>query len=198
MVYLTETTMTTSAAPRWAQRLLASLDASDQRATDLARPLSVAQLNWRADQSTWSIGQCLDHLRVANEVYGPPITSALHGTGTGPVDEITPGWFGRWFIRTVIEPSPKTLKNQKAPAKIVPVAKVDATILDQFLKSNLKTRELIARARSFDVNRVRFKNPFVFWIRFTVGTGLEILARHEDRHLLQAERIRAHANFPTR
>jgi len=184
-----------SATPDWAQRLLASLASSDQRAATLARPLSVAQLNWRADQSTWSVGQCLDHLRVANKVYGAAIGSALTGTGTGPVNEITPGWFGRYFIRTVIEPSPNTRK-QKAPAKIVPIATVDATILDQFLHSNEQTRQLIARAQSFDVNRLRFKNPFVSWIRFTVGTGLEIIATHEERHLLQAERIRAHANFP--
>src|SRR2546430_4319296 len=39
--------------------------------------------------------------------------------------------------------------------------------------------------------RSRFKNPFVRIIRFTVGTGLEVLWRHERRHLLQAERIRA-------
>jgi hypothetical protein len=184
-----------SATPDWAQRLLASLASSDQRAATLARPLSVAQLNWRADQSTWSVGQCLDHLRAANDVYGAAIGSALTGTGSGPVNEITPGWFGRYFIRTVIEPSPNTRK-QKAPAKIVPIATVDATILDQFLHSNEQTRQLIARAQSFDVNRLRFKNPFVAWIRFTVGTGLEIIAKHEERHLLQAERIRAHANFP--
>ena len=28
-------------------------------------------------------------------------------------------------------------------------------------------------------------------------SGLEIIAKHEQRHLLQAERIRAHAGFPT-
>jgi hypothetical protein len=33
-------------------------------------------------------------------------------------------------------------------------------------------------------------------IRFTVGTGLEILTRHENRHLLQAERVRANPAFP--
>lgn len=181
--------------PTWAKRLLASLDESDRRATALASHLSVNQLNWCADSSSWSIGQCLDHLRVANEVYGSAIASALNGDGGGPVDEITPGWFGRWFIRTVIEPSPKTRKG-KAPAKIVPIATVDATILDQFLRSNQQTRDLIVRVQSVDVNGIRFKNPFVSWIRFTVGTGLEIITRHEHRHLLQAERIRAHSNFP--
>jgi hypothetical protein len=188
--------MTTIAAPVWAQRLLASLSSSDQRATALARPLSVAQLNWRADPSTWSVGQCLDHLRATNEVYGAAIASALPAHGNGrSVEEITPGWFGRYFIRTVIEPSPKTRK-QKAPSKIVPITTVDAAVLDRFLRSNQQTRDLIARAQSFDVNRLRFKNPFVSWIHFTVGTGLEIIAKHEVRHLLQAERIRAHAGFP--
>jgi hypothetical protein len=49
------------------------------------------------------------------------------------------------------------------------------------------------------VNRVRFRNPFIAVIRFTIGTGLEIIARHEDRHLLQAERIRdsGRAHHPT-
>ena len=173
----------------------ASLDASDARARELAAGLTVEQLNWRADQSSWSIGQCLDHLRVANEVYGRAIASALSGTPGGPVDQITPGWFGRWFIGTVIEPSARTQKR-KAPKTIVPIATVDATILDQFLQSNQDTRRLIDRAQPFDVNRVRFVNPFVSWIRFTVGTGLEIITKHEDRHLLQAERVRQQPGFP--
>ena len=155
----------------------------------------MAQLNWRADPSTWSIGQCLDHLRMSTVVYAPAIEAALTRPPTGPVDEITPGWFGRWFIRTQIAPSPKTARG-KAPKKVVPIATADATILDQFLTSNQSARRLIDRAQPYDVNRVRFVNPFIFVIRFTVGTGLEILTQHEDRHLLQAERIRSHPGFP--
>jgi hypothetical protein len=45
---------------------------------------------------------------------------------------------------------------------------------------------------------VWFRNPFVPLIRFTVGTGLEILSKHERRHLLQAERIRESPNVPER
>jgi hypothetical protein len=185
----------TTPTPRWSQRLLASLDASDARATALASGLSVAQLNWRADLATWSVGQCLDHLRVTNEVYGRAISSSLTAAPTGPVDDITPGWFGRWFIRTAIDPDTQKRKG-KAPKKIVPIATVDATILDRFLRSNQDTRGLIGRAHPFDVNRVRFVNPFISWIRFTVGTGFEIITKHEVRHLLQAERIRQHPDFP--
>jgi hypothetical protein len=184
------------ATPRWKPRLLTALDAADQRARAMAGTLTVAQLNWRADQASWSIGQCLDHLRATNEVYVKAMEPALKGSPSGSVDEITPGWFGRYFLRTVIEPSPKSIKA-KAPAKIVPATTVDATVLDQFLASNNIARRFIDKAAAYDVNRVRFPNPFVSLIRFTIGTGLEILTKHEERHLLQAERVRADTNFPS-
>jgi hypothetical protein len=175
--------------PAWCPRLLAELRAADARATALAKPLTAVQLNWRPSPVEWSIGQCLDHLLVVNRVYLPPIADALQRAPRAVVDEITPGWFGRWFIRTYIAPSPAGRKA-KAPAKITPVSEVDASILDRFLVSNEETRRLIERASEYDVNRTRFKNPFGP-IRFTIGTGLEIISKHQDRHLGQAERIRA-------
>jgi hypothetical protein len=33
-------------------------------------------------------------------------------------------------------------------------------------------------------------------VRFTVGTGLQIIARHNHRHLLQAERVIDLPDFP--
>jgi hypothetical protein len=50
----------------------------------------------------------------------------------------------------------------------------------------------------YDVNRIRFRNPFIPVLRFTVGTGLEILSNHQRRHLLQAERVRESLEFPGR
>jgi DinB superfamily len=181
--------------PPWPARLIAELDASDARASAIARGLTVDQLNWRRDPTEWSVGQCLDHLRAASEEYIPPITAALSGRPTAIVQEITPGWFARWFIRAYIEPSPTTRKA-RAPGKIVPVAQVDATILERFLAANQALSAVIERASRLDVNRIRFKNPFVDPVRFTVGAGFEILSRHQRRHLLQAERIRNAPEFP--
>ncbi|HET9272208.1 MAG TPA: DinB family protein [Vicinamibacterales bacterium] len=175
--------------PPWATRLLSEIDAADARATALARSLTPDQLNWKPSPGEWSIGQCLDHLCVANEVYVAAVASGLGDRHRTPVDEITPGWFGRWFIRTAIEPSAQSRKG-KAPRKIVPASNVDGTILDRFLRTNVKARAFIRRAAQYDVNRVRFRNPFVPIIFFTAGTGLEILVRHQRRHLLQAERVR--------
>ena len=184
-----------STLPAWSGQVIDELNAADRRAIDVARPLSPEQLNWKPAADSWSVGQCLDHLLVANDVYLPPIAEALENRRPAPVDAITPGWFGRWFIRSYIEPSPQTSKG-RAPRKIAPASQVDPSVLERFLQSNDVARDLVRRAGAYDVNRIRFRNPFVPVLRFTVGTGLEIVWRHQRRHLLQAERVKQSPEFP--
>ena len=181
------------AMPSWSTRLVNELTASDERARALAASLTVAQLNWQPSPSEWSIGQCLEHLALSTELYLPALADAVAQAPRGETVEITPGAPSRWFIRTFIAPS---TTKAKAPGKIAPGSNVDAAILNRYLAAHRAARELIAQASSCDVNRVRFKNPFVPLLRFTVGTGLEIISKHAMRHLLQAERVKARPDFP--
>jgi hypothetical protein len=184
-----------AASPAWSLRLLAELDESDRHATALAKGLTARQLNWNPAPGVWSIGQCIDHLCITNDVYLSAMSEALTGRPRAVVDDITPGWFGRWFIRQYIDPSPGT-KRGRAPRKITPRPAIEPSILDRFLATNRTAREFAVRASGYDVNRIRFRNPFVPLVRFTVGTGLEILSKHQRRHLLQGERVRALVDFP--
>jgi hypothetical protein len=186
---------TTIALPDWSTRLMNELDDNDRRARELIGPLTVEQLNWRSADGTWSIGQCLEHLCFGNEVYMPPIMAALEGKPMAPVQKIELGWFARWFLRSFIEPSVQT-KRARAPKKIVPGSRVERSVLERFLSGNQAVREVIRRAAAYDVNRIRFRNPFISGLRFTVGTGLQLTCSHQRRHLLQAERVKASANFP--
>ncbi|MDP9203257.1 MAG: DinB family protein [Gemmatimonadota bacterium] len=185
------------ASPPWCVRLIAELNAADERATALAKTLTPRQLNWTPAPGVWSVGQCLEHLCIANEVYLEAMSNSFADRHLAVVQDITPGWFGRWFIRNYIEPSSKT-RRVRAPKKIRPGAQIEPSILDRFISSNHSARELVHRAKNYDVNRIRFKNPFISVIRFTVGTGLEIVSKHQRRHLLQAERIRESPRFPER
>jgi hypothetical protein len=179
----------------WSRRLIAELDASDRRAERLAKTLSLEQLNWRPRPDAWSVGQCLQHLLITNDVYLPAIAASLEAQRQSRVEEILPGWLGRWFIRKFIQPSPDS-SRARAPKKIEPGIKVESSVLDAFVRSNDGTRALVRRASNYDVNRIRFKNPFVPMVRFTVGTGFEIVSKHQSRHLLQAERVRESVDFP--
>lgn len=184
-----------SLLPAWSPRLVSELDAADRRAESVGKGLSAVQLNWQPSSGAWSIGQCLEHLRIANEVLLPPISISLEGRQHRTVDEICPGWFSRWFIRTYIAPNPGGTRA-RAPKKIAPAKQVDPIVLDELRRSNQAVRELIRRASDYDVNRIRYRNPFIPLLRFTVGTGLEIIVKHQSRHLLQAEGVRQSAGFP--
>ena len=182
--------------PPWCVRITFELDAADARANAIAGGLTADQLNWKPGAGAWSVGQCVEHLCRSNEVYVAAIAESLGVAPTGAVDEIAPGWFGRWFIRTYIEPTPLE-RRARAPRKTAPIAaRIDTSILDRFIASNAAVRDVASRAREYDVNHVRFRNPFVPLIWFTIGTGLQIIARHNHRHLIQAERVRHSASFP--
>lgn len=183
------------ALPGWSQRLISELDAADQRAIGLAKSLTLRQLNWAPRTGAWSVGQCLDHLRISNEEYVAAMSTSLTNRQPGLVQEITPGWFGRWFIRRFIAPSSKS-GRVRAPKKLRPRVQIEETVLERFLASNRAARDLVHRARNYDVNRIRFRNPFIPVVRFTLGTGFEILSQHQRRHLLQAERVRESPDFP--
>jgi hypothetical protein len=171
------------------------LEAADQRAESIAKTLRPEQLNWQPRPGAWSVGQCLEHLYITNEVYLPAISAALNGGQQAVVDEIRLSWFSRWFIRNYIAPNPEGTRA-RAPKKIRPGKRVEPDILAAFLRSNQAARELVMRASESDVNAIRFKNPFIPLLRFTVGTGLEIVSKHQSRHLLQAEGVRRSPGFP--
>src|SRR5215467_5979052 len=100
----------TGTLPPDLQKVLVELDAADQEAQRLVAGLSDEQVNWQPGGGTgWSIGQCLDHLRQGNSLYASALQDAVRNTQPesaprkGP---ISPGWFGRWFIREM-EPPPR-------------------------------------------------------------------------------------------
>ena len=179
----------------WSERMVAELDDADRRAYSLAKGQTIEQINWRPSADEWSIGQCLHHLLVFNRLYVPAISRALDGQRPHPVDDVTPGWVSAWFMRTYVEPRPET-RRVRSPQKIKPDEHINPSVLDDFLRSNQDAKHVVRRAAAYDVNRIRYKNPLVPLVRFTVGVGLELTWKHQLRHLLQAERVRHSPGFP--
>src|SRR5262249_4822687 len=113
-------TTTHHTLPAWPQRLISELEIADGRAERLASALTRAQLNWSPARGAWSIGQCLEHLRLGNEIYLPAIANALEGRQQSPVQEVILSAASRWFIHNYIGPSVGT--RAKAPRKARPAA----------------------------------------------------------------------------
>jgi hypothetical protein len=51
-------------------------------------------------------------------------------------------------------------------------------------------RAFLQKYADIDLAGVRFHNPFVRGLRFSLATGLHVIVAHERRHLSQAWRVR--------
>ena len=148
---------------------------------------------WRADPGSWSIAECLDHLATANRVYLEamrlPAERALE-QGRRRRRPALPGVLGGWFVNT-LEPRAQPAYKRKAPSNIRPrTAPPVDDALAQFLASMQDVRAFLRRYADIDLASVKFPNPFVRGIRFSLATGLHVIGAHNRRHLVQAWRVR--------
>lgn len=170
-----------------------ALAASDRAARDLVSGLDIALGAWRAHDGSWSVAECLDHLAVSNRVYlgamGPAAQRA-RARGRHRRGPARPGIIGRWFVRT-LEPPVTRLFSVKAPGAIRPrPSPALADALSAFLASQQEVRAFLRTSADLDLAGVSFPNPLVRGVRFSLATGLHVIAAHERRHLWQAWRVR--------
>jgi len=159
--------------------------------------VSTTQLNWQPEGGRrWSIGQCLDHITKAADVYSAPIADAIEGAPPGAAAAARPNLLGRAFV-WFIEPPPRF--KTPAPKVAHPASSFDvATVRAEFERGALSLQALASRAVAVDSGRARFANPFAGGMRvFNVATGIMILLAHARRHLLQAEQVKARPDFPS-
>jgi hypothetical protein len=172
------------------------LDAAERDARLLVAGLTEQQGAWRADAGSWSVAECLDHLATGNRVYlramNEPAARA-RAKGRARRGPVVPGIIGRWFVRWLEPPVNPRLKG-KAPRTIRP--RTAPPLVDAFAAFATSQGEVRAFLRAYadlDLAGVRFPNPFVPGVRFSLATGLHVITAHERRHLWQAWRVRGAA-----
>ena len=181
------------------QALQDALDVAERDARALVDGLTEAQGTWRADAGSWSVAECLDHLATSNVVY----LAAMRPISVGALTNgrrrraAEPGLVGGWFVR-YLEPPVSPRFKSKAPRKIRP--RVGPALADAFTSFIASQGDVCAFLRTYadiDLAGVRFPNPFIRGVRFTLATGLHVIAAHERRHIWQAWRVRRAAEGAT-
>jgi len=165
-------------------------------ASQFGERFNLNQLTWQpAAGERWSIAECLDHLAISTGIYLDAMQSAIGGASAGPSAGIfrTAGFASTRFTRDM-EPPPR--RKFPAPGKIRPRATLKPeTILPDFLAAMDRVSALVESTAQKDLNTVRFRNPFIPLLRFTVATGFLIIAAHCRRHLWQADQVTREPDF---
>jgi len=147
------------------------------------------------------MAECIEHVARTNSLYIPPIKDAVaRHASSGPADQTlrTAGRFSALFLYSV---SPQGKAKLKSPPSTRPVSLDPSTIdpeqsLHNLVATHREICELLKSTASTDLNHIRFRNPFIPLLRFTIATGLLIMAAHGRRHLLQAETVSQLSGFP--
>ncbi|HUE44373.1 MAG TPA: DinB family protein [Candidatus Sulfotelmatobacter sp.] len=172
------------------QNLHDAYAAAKKDAESLIAGLTEDQAAWRAHPAAWSVAECFDHLALTNRLYVramQPAADAARRKNKLRRRPALPGFFGAWFVRS-LEPPPKM--KSKSPQVIRPrTAPTLAEVSVAFLASHTAAHEFLRANQDLDMAAIRFPNPFIRGLRFSLATALHAIPAHERRHLHQVRAV---------
>jgi len=153
--------------------------------------LTLVRLNWKVSEASWSISQCIDHVITTNERYFPIIEKINQGVyqryWTSYIPFV-PGLFGRMILNSV---KPETIhrKNKTFPVFEPTVSQRDDTILTRFKANQIKLKAYLNEINPANYDNI-ISSPVNNFIVYPLHQAVEIIIAHEERHFLQAKRIK--------
>jgi hypothetical protein len=160
------------------RNLYDQLEAAEREAQQLVAGLSAEQGVQAPEPGRWSVSECLDHLATGNRLYleamqEPAARARAHSRFRRR--PATPGFLGGLFVAS-LEPPPRWWSRLSAPRKIRPrPAPPLAETAAAFLASQAEVRAFLLANADLDLAGIRFPNPFVPWIFFSLATGFHVL-----------------------
>lgn len=159
--------------------------------------LSDAQLLWRPAPGSWGIAECLQHLNVSHELYRRPMRVTFERERQN--SPLAPDAFRMGFLATkfisILEP-PYRMKV-KAPGKLLPAPDLDPRkVIEEFARSREEFLDFAREASRVDMSSIRFANPIVPIMKYSLTEAFMVMLAHDRRHLWQAENVRIHPGFP--
>jgi hypothetical protein len=160
--------------------------------------LDVRQLNWRAEEGQWSVGQCFQHLLTANALVFEFADAAL-------ADPPATLWHRVRVWPTILGPvmirsqAPGGVRKYKAPMKARPsMDDVTGDIITRFVDQQRERADKIVQLDEAVAQRVIMTSPFVRVITYSVLDGYRLVVAHDWRHVEQAMRVMSARDFPSR
>jgi hypothetical protein len=159
--------------------------------------LDQRQLNWKPSETSWSVGQCFEHLLTANQLMFRAMDAALSGDSPKTLWQRIPLWpmmCGQLMIRSQ---APTATGKHTAPAAARPATSgIAADVIGRFVEQH---RVAVASPQLLDAQRATrtiMTSPFFQALTYNVADGWRLLIAHDWRHVEQARRVTRMADFP--
>ena len=145
-------------------------------------------LNWKPNPTTWSVLDCLEHLNIYSRFYIPHIQKQMQQAKPINQQKYNSSWLGDYFVKTL---SPNNQKAMSTLKRLNPIhSSLDAdTVITNFLHYQQHFLENIQTAEKIDLTSIKIPLEFMPMLRLRLGDVFRFLVAHEQRHILQANRV---------
>lgn len=151
----------------------------------LEKPEEVLQA--KASPAAWSALECVEHLNRYGDFYLPEIDRRISSARPDSGQVFKSGWLGRYFAESM-KPKPKLNKMRTFRNMDPANCSLDKNVILRFIDQQHRMLELLRRARSVDIGRVRTSISITPLITLKLGDTLQVVIYHNERHLQQAQR----------
>ncbi len=159
--------------------------------------LNDVQFNWKPNPNQWSIGECIDHLIVSNQLYFPKFEAVANGQHISTIWQKLPwlpSFWGKMLLKIV---SPDYPKNSKTLKIFEPTAS-DFTVdlIQEFENCQQKLVTYFEQMDHINLDKIIITSPASALITYPLKDACKVLIEHEKRHFNQAFHVKEQAEFP--
>jgi hypothetical protein len=159
--------------------------------------LDAGQLNWRPDDTRWSVAQCFDHLLTTNRMMLQAAAEALSDARPRTLWQrvpVLPGMLGRMLVRSQ---SPDNARKHTTSSVAQPArSDIPADVIDRFARQQQDTALWMEGLDERRAAGAIMVSPLIGVIIYSVLDGCRLIAAHNRRHFEQARRVMQADGFP--
>ena len=175
-----------------------SLGSAQSRLRRLSDKLPDVDWTKRPGPNRWSAAECVEHLNLTSKAYVPLLRDAIARAkkiGGAPRKHYRRDPLG-WFLSTMIGPRRRfgklRMMGMPTTPKFVPRAgRSKSEILSDFVRLQGELAALIQSGDQLPLDRVKIVSPFGGRMKYSAYSAFVIVARHQHRHIEQAEEAAA-------
>ena len=175
-----------------------SLESAQSRLRRLADKISDKDWKKRPGPNRWSAAECVEHLNLTSKAYVPLLRDAIsraRKSSNPPRKHYRRDPLG-WFMSMMIGPLRRVgrlgmPRIKTAPAFVPKPGRSKSEILSDFVRLQAELSALIRSGDGLPLDDVKIVSPFGGRMKYSAYSALIIVARHQDRHIDQAEEAAA-------
>lgn len=169
---------------------LLEITAANLESTKQLKTLSETELNFRNSEKEWSILECIEHLNLYGDYYLPEIQKQLLVGKTVPTTTVfETGMIGNWFTNMMKVKEGKVKKMKSPKDKNPHHSALTPVTIDRFIKQLESLQRFLHDATRIDLIKAKTPISISKLIKLRLGDTLRFLVYHNERHVLQAERV---------